>query len=323
MKKKGIIYAVSLGHFPDHITPEAQRVLSSIDVVAGHPGFIEMAKKYLNENIEVIDNTVTRKYAQDFEMAQQNRVAACVCQALKGKKVAILSGGDTGIWGEAGFFVEAHKKHDGLFELRIIPGVSGMVASAARVGAPLMNGFALISLGDEDTPFSVVEQRLKGAALGGFVIVLYKVIVESYDSPEFYPAEKYPELSPPDKCTKERLNKSYKILSEHISPDTPMAIIINTYDQTSYHHVGDNMLGSDDRKEKVILTEFRNFVKYSGEYRYLTTIIIGDNTTVVFDKYMYTPQWNYHWTYCPIMLEKVSNLPYLTSLKDFRKNEQT
>jgi precorrin-3B C17-methyltransferase len=314
---KGIIYTVSIGHSKAHITPEAQEVLKSTDVVAGHQSFIEIAGDFLKHSIEVIDNRETRKYASTFEIAQQNRVAACVTEALKGKKVAVLSGGDTGIWGEAGFFIEAQKIHENAFDVVVIPGVSCIVASAARVGAPLMNGFALIALGDEDTPFEVVGRRLEGAAIGGFTIVLYKVIVESHSFPEFYPQEKYPELNPPEKCTEFRLKETHTILSKYIAQETPMAIITDVYNQTSSHKTNEKMIGSQNGREEIILTTFSNFLNFSSNYRFFTTIIIGDETTKQNMNYIYTPQWNYRWVYSQKMTGLIKDIPYLKKLPDF------
>ena len=94
----GKIYALSIGHTRSQITPEAQEILRTVDVVAGYPGFIEIAKPFLNGAVEYIDDRVTRRSADSFELAKQNRVAAVVAQDLLGKSVAILSGGDTGIW---------------------------------------------------------------------------------------------------------------------------------------------------------------------------------------------------------------------------------
>ena len=153
---RGKVYALSIVHTRSQITPEAQAALRGVDVVAGHSGFIEIARPFLNEAAQIIDDRVTMAAADTPEAAKQSRVAAVVAQALLGKSVAILSGGDTGIWGYAGFFFEAQQYHNGAFDVEAIPGVAGMVASAARVGAPLMNGFALIALGDEDTPFTAV-----------------------------------------------------------------------------------------------------------------------------------------------------------------------
>ena len=207
-------------------------------------------------------------------------MAAVVAQALLGKSVAILSGGDTGIWGYAGFFIEAQQYHDGAFDVEVIPGVAGMVASAARVGAPLMNGFALIALGDEDTPFEIVERRLRGAAQGGFAIVLYKLILEAVGSPAFYPPDRYPELRPPQARTRERLERAYALLAEHIAPATPMAIITDVYNQSSNQRtLAPARFGHG--QEEIILTTFDKFLDYSDHYRFLTTVIIGEEMTQV------------------------------------------
>ena len=314
---RGKIYALSIGHTRSQITPEAQEALRTVDVVAGHPGFIEIAKPFLNEAVEYIDDRVTRRNADSFELARQNRVAAVVAQALLGKSVAILSGGDAGIWGYAGLFIEAQRYHDGAFDVEVIPGVAGMVASAARVGAPLMNGFALIALGDEDTPFQVVERRLQGAAMGGFVIVLYKLILESAGSPELYPQERYPELYPPLVRTRERLERAYQILSEHIAPATPMAIITDVYGQSSNYSGRSPLLGSDTGKEEIVLTTFDQFLNYSDHYRFLTTVIIGEEMTRVWRDKIYTAPWNRRWTYDDQMLQRVAHLEYLVKAGAF------
>lgn len=317
MSLRGQIYALSIGHYRQQITPEAQDVLSIIDVVAGHQGFIELVHPFLKPGVEIIDDRITRLDAGDFEVAQQRRVAAIVSQALLGKKVAILSGGDTGIWGEAGFFFEAQKNHRNAFDVKAIPGVTGAVAAAARVGAPLMNGFALISLGDEDTPFEVVERRLQGCASGGLVIVLYKLILESANCPEFYPPHKYPELYPPLERTAERLEKANAILSRYVQSSTPMAIVTDVCNQSSHYSEKIPLLGSDDGKEEIIVTTFSEFLSYKEHYRFLSTVIIGDEITCSWQNKLYTPQWNYHWTYNPQMIEQVASLDYLRKLDDF------
>jgi precorrin-3B C17-methyltransferase len=317
---RGKVYALSIGHTRSQITPEAQAALRGVDVVAGHSGFIEIARPFLNEAAQIIDDRVTMAAADTPEAAKQSRVAAVVAQALLGKSVAILSGGDTGIWGYAGFFFEAQQYHNGAFDVEAIPGVAGMVASAARVGAPLMNGFALIALGDEDMPFTAVERRLKGAALGGFAIVLYKLILESAGSPAFYPPDRYPELHPPLVRTKERLERAYALLSEHIAPATPMAIITDVYDQSSNYSGRSPLLGSDSGQEEIILTTFDQFLRYSDRYRFLTTVIIGEEMTRVWRDKMYTAQWNRRWAYDDRVLQRVAQLEYLVKAKEFFRN---
>jgi precorrin-3B C17-methyltransferase len=322
MMSRGKIYALSIGHTRSQITPEAQAILRTVEVVAGHPGFIEIAAPYLNPAVAYIDDRATRTGADSFELAKQNRVAAVVAQALLGKSVAILSGGDAGIWGYAGFFIEAQQYHDGAFDVEVIPGVAGMVAAAARVGAPLMNGFALIALGDEDTPFEIVERRLHGAAQGGFAIILYKLILEATGSPAFYPPDRYPELYPPQARTRERLERAYAVLAEHIAPATPMAIITDVYDQSSNYSGRSPLLGTDTGQEEIILTTVDKFLDYSDHYRFLTTVIIGEEMTRVWRDRLYTAPWQRRWVYDEAMLQRVAMLEYLVpARKSFGKED--
>jgi len=319
---RGKIVAVSIGHTRSQITPEAQAALRTVQVVAGHPGFIEIAAPYLDPAVAYIDDRVTRAGADSPEAAKQNRVAAVVAQALLGKSVAILSGGDTGIWGYAGFFIEAQQVHDGAFDVEVIPGVAGMVAAAARVGAPLMNGFALIALGDEDTPFEIVERRLRGAAQGGFAIILYKLILEAAGSPGAYPPDRYPELHPPLERTRERLERAYAILAEHIAPATPLVIITDVYDQSSNYSGRSPLLGSDTGREEIILTTFDRFLEHRDYYRFLTTVIIGEEMTRVWRDKVYTAPWNRRWAYDGQMLQRVAGLEYLVQAEQFfKKND--
>jgi precorrin-3B methylase len=183
-----------------------------------------------------------------------------------------------------------------------------------------MNGFALIALGDEDTPFQVVERRLKGAALGGFAIVLYKLILESAGSPACYPPDRYPELYPPLVRTKERLERAYEILAEHIAPATPMAIITDVYDQSSNYSGRSPLLGSDTGREEIILTTFDKFLEYSDHYRFLTTVIIGEEMTRVWRDRIYTAPWNRRWAYDDRVLQRVAQLEYLVKVKEFFHN---
>jgi precorrin-3B C17-methyltransferase len=306
--RKGKIYTIGIGHSPEHITKEIIKILKNVDLVAGFGGFIDMVKEYIPEHVKMIDDHATRSLASDFIEAQQKRVASIVLQALEGKTIAVLSGGDSGIWGTAAFFIEAQSAHDNAFDVEVIPGICGFIACAARVGAPLMNGFCLVAIGDEDTPFPIVEKKLKGAAMSGMPLVLYKVLLESANAPEYYPEEKYPALYPPLIRTEERLNKTYEILSNYIGPKTPMAIITDVYNQVSVHKEYIPLLGSDTGTEVIDITTFDQFLEKKGSYRFFTSIIIGEDITKVWNNHMYTPQWNYNWTYTSSLISKVKDI---------------
>ncbi len=92
--------------------------------------------------------------------------------ALSGRQVAVVSGGDPGIFAMAAAVFEAVEKGDPRWrslEIETHPGVSAMLAAAARLGAPLGHDFAALSLSDNLKPWRVIERRLKAAAEGDFV----------------------------------------------------------------------------------------------------------------------------------------------------------
>jgi adenosylcobyric acid synthase len=97
--------------------------------------------------------------------------------AASGKKVALISSGDAGIYGMAGLIFELLEKSDDqsfqALDVAVIPGVSAVQAAAAALGAPLMHDFALISLSDLLTPWELIQRRLFAAATADFVVALY------------------------------------------------------------------------------------------------------------------------------------------------------
>jgi precorrin-3B C17-methyltransferase len=93
-----------------------------------------------------------------------------------GERVAILSGGDPGVFAMAAAVFEAvdhGPAHWRALDIQVVPGVSAMLAAAARLGAPLGHDFCAISLSDNLKPWPVIIQRLTAAAAAGFVIALY------------------------------------------------------------------------------------------------------------------------------------------------------
>jgi len=112
---------------------------------------------------------------QPYGMRQEvERSRAAVQTAREGKNVCILSGGDAGVFSIAGPVLEVvpEEEQDRL-RLRVIPGITSALSSAALLGAPLIHDFAVISLSDLLTPAELIEKRLALAAEGDFVTVLY------------------------------------------------------------------------------------------------------------------------------------------------------
>ena len=93
-------------------------------------------------------------------------------EARRGRTVALVCSGDAGVYGLAGLVLEMAAEFPEV-EIRVVPGVTAALSGAARLGAPLIHDFAVISLSDLMTPWETIEKRLRMAAEGDLVIVLY------------------------------------------------------------------------------------------------------------------------------------------------------
>ena len=99
--------------------------------------------------------------------------------AAAGTNVALVSGGDPGVFAMAAAVCEQIESGPAAWrglDLEIVPGITAMLAVAARVGAPLGHDFCALSLSDNLKPWPVIERRLDAAAQAGFVIALYNPI---------------------------------------------------------------------------------------------------------------------------------------------------
>ena len=100
-----------------------------------------------------------------------DRCRQALALAQEGHDVALVSSGDAGVYGMAGVLLEVCG--DSNVEVEIVPGITAACSAAAILGAPLMHDFAVISLSDLLTPWSVIEWRLHAAGEADFVVVLY------------------------------------------------------------------------------------------------------------------------------------------------------
>jgi precorrin-3B C17-methyltransferase len=104
-----------------------------------------------------------------------DRARLALTLAAAGRQVAVVSGGDAGVFGMAAAVfeaIEANPAWRGL-DLEVIPGISALLAAAARLGAPLGHDFCAISLSDNLKPWPLVLARLRAVAAAGFVMALY------------------------------------------------------------------------------------------------------------------------------------------------------
>ncbi|HKR15896.1 precorrin-3B C(17)-methyltransferase [Rhizorhapis sp.] len=165
----GAVYIVGLGPgHPAQLTPEAAEALAAAEVLLGYSSYLARVPERAGQLREASDN--------GEELA---RAAAALEGAVAGQRVAMVSGGDPGVFAMASAVCEAIERGPERWrqvDLHILPGVTAMLAVAARVGAPLGHDFCAINLSDNLKPWTLVEKRLAAAAGAGFVLALYNPV---------------------------------------------------------------------------------------------------------------------------------------------------
>ena len=153
---------------PEQTTPEAMAAIAGAKLFFGYGPYLD--------RLALRDDQV--RVASD-NREELGRAKAALQAAASGEDVCVVSGGDPGVFAMAAAVCEAIEdgppswRH---LELVIVPGVTAMLAVAARAGAPLGHDFCAISLSDNLKPWQVIEQRLRAVAGAGLVIALYNPI---------------------------------------------------------------------------------------------------------------------------------------------------
>ena len=159
----GYIYVVGIGPGKeDGITKEAERILEQSDIIVGYKTYIDLVRDRFPEK-EFFENGMTKEL---------ERCRKCIELARSGKNVALIGSGDSGVYGMASPMLEEAEKA-GFLGVKVIPGVTAALSGGALLGAPVGHDFAVISLSDRLTSWELIEKRLRLAAEGQFVIVLY------------------------------------------------------------------------------------------------------------------------------------------------------
>jgi cobalt-precorrin 5A hydrolase/precorrin-3B C17-methyltransferase len=150
----------------DLLTADARAALSRCTVWVGYGLYLDLLEPLRRPDQVRLDGQLTR---------ERERCAQALDLACQGVNVALVSSGDSGIYGMAGLALELwlNLAEDGRPRFAVHPGISALQLAAARCGAPLMHDFCTISLSDRLTPWAVIERRLVAAAQGDFVVALY------------------------------------------------------------------------------------------------------------------------------------------------------
>ena len=162
---------VGIGPSENDITLNAIKALEESDVIIGY-------KKYIDSISNIIEGKEIIRNGMGDEV---KRGELAISKALEGHNVAIVSSGDPGVYGMANLIFQLLGKYDDV-DVRVYPGVSAVNYSADLLGAPL-HDFATISLSNLLTPLSEIENKIRHAALGNFVIAVYNPISNSRKEP--------------------------------------------------------------------------------------------------------------------------------------------
>ncbi|MEU5980437.1 precorrin-2 C(20)-methyltransferase [Streptomyces sp. NPDC047315] len=178
---------------PLWLTPETRGALAAADDLVGYTTYLDRVPTRPGQRRHGSDNRVE---AERAEFALQ--------LALRGRRVAVVSGGDPGIFAMATAVLEAAcEEAYAHVPVRVLPGVTAAHAAAARAGAPLGHDFATISLSDRLKPWEVIAERLRAAASADLVLALY---------------------NPGSRSRTWQVGKARDLLLEHRAPDTPVVV---------------------------------------------------------------------------------------------------
>lgn len=153
----------------DQVTPQAANAVAEASFFYGYKPYLDRLDLRPDQTRIASDNRE--------ELARSNEA---LTKAAEGHNVAVVSGGDPGVFAMAAAVMEALDGADdprwATVEIRIVPGISAAMATAAQAGAPLGHDFCVLSLSDNLKPWRVIENRLRHAAEADLVIALYNPI---------------------------------------------------------------------------------------------------------------------------------------------------
>ncbi|MDE4097264.1 precorrin-3B C(17)-methyltransferase [Phaeobacter gallaeciensis] len=164
--KTGWVVVAGLG--PGEEALVTQEVRDAIDAATDIVGYIPYVKRIAPRDGLVL-------HASDNRV-EVDRATHALEMAAAGRRVVVVSSGDPGVFAMASAVFEALEAgpNDWLeLDIRVLPGITAMLAAAAQIGAPLGHDFAAINLSDNLKPWSLIESRLRAAGEAGFAMAFY------------------------------------------------------------------------------------------------------------------------------------------------------
>lgn len=158
------IYSIGIGPGNKNLmTAQSQQALKESQVIVAYTPYLDYIEDFIAGK-EIISTGMKK---------ERERATQAFIEAQKGKVVAVVSSGDSGVYGMAPLLWEMKKELNSSVEIEVIPGISAMFDAAAKFGAPLGHDFCTISLSDLLTPWEQIEKRIVAAAQGDFVTAIY------------------------------------------------------------------------------------------------------------------------------------------------------
>jgi cobalt-precorrin 5A hydrolase/precorrin-3B C17-methyltransferase len=242
LRVRGRLALVSLGPGSDALLlPLARETLAASELVVGLAQYVERVRHLLRPGTRVLTLPLGDEVA---------RAETALAEARGGGSVALVSSGDVGVYAMASPALELAESADDI-EVIVVPGVTAAQAASSLLGSPLGHDHCSISLSDLLTPWEVIQDRVRAAALGDFVVSLY---------------------NPRSKGRDWQLGKVREILLEHRPHNTPVGIVKNAYREDQH----------------VFLTELVSL--RPEEVDMLTVLIVGSSQTRLIAGRMVTPR---------------------------------
>ena len=235
------LYVVGIGPGGyEQMTVKAVKVLEECDIIVGYTVYVDLVAEHF-----------AGKQMLTTPMRQEEKRCRMACdEVMKGRNTAMICSGDAGVYGMSGLIYEISRDYPGI-EIEIVSGVTAALSGGAVLGAPLMHDFAVISLSDLMTPWTLIEKRLAAAASADMAICLY---------------------NPSSKKRRDYLNKACRIVMQSALPETVCGIV--------------KQIGREGESCQVMtLQELSNY-----EADMFTTVFIGNSTTKVINGKMVTPR---------------------------------
>ena len=202
----GWLKVVGLGPGSDAlITPEVSQILSEATDIIGYFPYVARVQKRPGLTLHGSDNRV-----------ELDRSKLALSLAAEGKKVAVVSSGDPGVFAMAAAVFEAIEQGPEQWrqlDIEVLPGITAMLAASARAGAPLGHDFCAINLSDNLKPWHLIEKRLQLASEADFAMAFY---------------------NPRSKARPDGFAKALEVLKECCKDDRPVifARAVSTKDET-------------------------------------------------------------------------------------------